>query len=81
MDYLNFEQPIADLEEQIQELEHNSNDSAESVEEARKMKQDLTNLTRDIYEKLTPWERVQVARHKDRPHTCLLYTSPSPRDS
>ena len=69
MDYLNFEQPIADLEEQIQELEHNSNDSAESVEEARKMKQDLTNLTRDIYEKLTPWERVQVARHKDRPHT------------
>ena len=69
MDYLNFEQPIADLEEQIQELEHNSNDSAKSVEEARKMKQDLTNLTRDIYEKLTPWERVQVARHKDRPHT------------
>lgn len=69
MDYLNFEQPIADLDQKIQDVEKQSDGSAESIEQIRSMKQDLSNLTRDIYANLSPWEMVQVARHKDRPHT------------
>ena len=69
MDYLEFEQPLADLDQQIHELEKKSDGSAESVEQVRNMKQDLTNLTREVYANLSPWQMVQVARHKDRPHT------------
>ncbi|MCP4098382.1 MAG: acetyl-CoA carboxylase carboxyl transferase subunit alpha, partial [Planctomycetaceae bacterium] len=69
MDYLSFEQPIADLALEIEKRETESCDSVESVEKIRNMKQSLTDLTREIYGKLTPWETVQVARHKDRPHT------------
>ena len=69
MDYLAFEQPIAELDSQIQEMEKESDGSAESVEELRGLKQQLTKMTRDVYANLTPWQMVQVARHKDRPHT------------
>ena len=69
MDYLSFEQPIADLALEIEKCETESCDSVESADKIRNMKQSLTDLTRDIYGKLTPWETVQVARHKDRPHT------------
>ena len=69
MDYLAFEQPIADLALEIEKCENESHNSVESTEKIRNMKQSLTDLTREIYGKLTPWETVQVARHKDRPHT------------
>ena len=69
MDYLEFEKPIADLAEQIAIFEKDSTETVESAEHLRKLKRDLTELTREIYSKLTPWETVQVARHKDRPHT------------
>ncbi|MGI9494884.1 MAG: acetyl-CoA carboxylase carboxyltransferase subunit alpha [Mariniblastus sp.] len=69
MDYLSFEQPIADLALEIEKCETESCNSVESAEKIRNMRQSLTDLTRDIYGKLTPWETVQVARHKDRPHT------------
>ncbi len=68
MDFLSFEQPIADLAEQIEKLE-NSTDSVETAEQIRLLKRQLIEVTRDAYSKLTPWETVQVARHKDRPHT------------
>ena len=68
MDYLNFEQPIADLEEKIAQIDAGEA-TVESAEELRKLNKQLTDLTREIYGKLTPWETVQVARHKDRPHT------------
>ena len=67
MDYLEFEKPIADLAEQIAIFEKDSTETVESAEHLRKLKRDLTELTREIYSKLTPWETVQVARHKDRP--------------
>ena len=61
MDYLPFEQPIADLALEIEKCESESSDSVESAEKIRNLKQWLTDLTRDIYGKLTPWETVQVA--------------------
>ena len=69
MDYLPFEQPIADLESEISELESTQDDTAEAVERLRQKKSELSRVTSDIYSKLTPWQTVQVARHKNRPHT------------
>ena len=68
MDYLNFEQPIADLEEKIAQIDADEA-TVESAEELRALNKQLNELTREIYGKLTPWETVQVARHKERPHT------------
>ena len=68
MDYLNFEQPIADLEEKIAQIDAGEA-TVESAEELRALNKQLNELTREIYGKLTPWETVQVARHKERPHT------------
>jgi acetyl-CoA carboxylase carboxyl transferase subunit alpha len=69
MDYLDFEKPIADLAAEIAQFEKDSTETVESAEHLRKLKRDLTELTREIYSELTPWQTVQVARHKDRPHT------------
>ncbi|MFK7770242.1 MAG: acetyl-CoA carboxylase carboxyltransferase subunit alpha [Mariniblastus sp.] len=69
MDYLDFEQPIADLEAEIKQCEDKAEETVESVEHLRALKLKLTELTREIYGKLTAWETVQVARHKNRPHT------------
>ncbi len=69
MDYLAFEQPIAELDAQVQDMEKNFSGSVESTKELRSLKQQLTKMTREVYANLTPWQMVQVARHKDRPHT------------
>lgn len=69
MDYLEFEQPVADLELELSRLEEISDDSAESVERIREMRREVTQLRKEIYSNLSPWQTVQVARHKDRPHT------------
>ncbi len=69
MDYLPFEQPIADLESEINELASRHDESAEAVETLRKKRSELTRLTRQIYSGLSPWQTVLVARHKNRPHT------------
>ncbi|MEZ6093697.1 MAG: acetyl-CoA carboxylase carboxyltransferase subunit alpha [Pirellulaceae bacterium] len=69
MDYLAFEQPIADLQTEIDELESNNDESSAKVERIRELKNQITKTTREIYEGLSPWQIVQVSRHKDRPHT------------
>ena len=69
MDYLAFEQPIADLESDIQNLAAEKNETADGSEKRRELELALRDRTREIYENLTPWQTVQVARHKDRPHT------------
>ncbi|MEM9941907.1 MAG: acetyl-CoA carboxylase carboxyltransferase subunit alpha [Planctomycetota bacterium] len=69
MDFLDFEQPMSDLEAKVLELEKANDQSAESAEKIRELKRQLTELTREIYSDLSPWQTVQVARHKDRPHT------------
>jgi acetyl-CoA carboxylase carboxyl transferase subunit alpha len=67
---LDFEQAIFDLEQRVRVLEASGAVTAESEEELRRLKRELTDTTRSIYSSLTPWQTVQVARHKDRPQTC-----------
>lgn len=73
--YLPFEEPILLIEEEIKkakEIEENSGvDTSKMVKELEKK---LKETTKDIYEKLTPWQRVQLSRHPDRPYT-LEYIS------
>ncbi|MDG1875190.1 MAG: acetyl-CoA carboxylase carboxyltransferase subunit alpha [Mariniblastus sp.] len=69
MDYLAFEDPIADLEKKITQVESAGSTTAESAEQLRALNRELTETMRTIYDDLTPWQTVQVARHKDRPHT------------
>jgi len=66
---LEFEQPIFDLEVELRNLEAEKDESAESIEQCRLLRKKISDLTRDVYSRLSPWETVQVARHKDRPHT------------
>jgi len=70
MQYLEFEQPIADLEKKIQELEQLSS-SSEGVlsKEVESLKTKVEILQKNIFENLTRWQRVQLARHPERPYT------------
>ena len=70
LDYLDFEQPIADLEEKIEELRRVSSDQDINIaDEIEKLQQKSTELTRSIFSKLTDQQIVQVARHPQRPYT------------
>ena len=64
-----FEQPILDLETQLKALEKNDSRSEAEQEQIRQLRRKWTETTREIYAGLTPWQIVQVARHKDRPYT------------
>ena len=70
MQYLEFEQPIADFEKKIQELEQLSS-SSEGVlsKEVESLKIKVESLQKNIFENLTRWQRVQLARHPERPYT------------
>src|SRR5690625_7463853 len=77
--YLDFEQPIAELEQKIQELRYVQSDSAVDIsEELNRLQQKSQTLTKNIYSKLTPWQIAMVARHPQRPYTFdyidLLFT-------
>jgi len=67
---LGFEKNIKDLEEKIAELRSIGQGSQVDLdEEIKKLQKKLKRLLRDTYSKLTPWQRVQVARHPMRPYT------------
>lgn len=70
MDYLDFEQPIQELEEQLQktkDLEKETEvDMSKTLKEIEKK---LVNTKKDIYKNLSPWQRVQLSRHPQRPYT------------
>jgi len=66
---LDFEQPLLELEARRRALEQNAQRTAEQDEELRRLKRELAETTRQVYANLTPWQTVQVARHKDRPYT------------
>jgi acetyl-CoA carboxylase carboxyl transferase subunit alpha len=70
MNYLDFEEPILQLREQLtqaQELQQTSDvDMANLVED---LESKIREVTANIYSDLTPWQRVQVSRHPDRPYT------------
>ncbi len=66
--FLDFEKPIAVLEGKIEELRHMSSDmDINIVEEISRLQKRMTREMKSTYEKLGPWEKVQVARHPDRP--------------
>src|SRR6266446_321939 len=67
--YLDFEKPIAELESKIAELRHLPNSSEVDIaEEVMRLQDKVQKQIRATYAKLTPWQRVQVARHAERPH-------------
>lgn len=68
--FLEFEQPIADLEAKIEELRFVQDDTAVDIsEEISRLTKKGHALTKDIYAKLTPWQIAHVARHPQRPYT------------
>lgn len=68
--YLEFEKPIAELEAKIAELRHlPNNGDVDIAEEVMRLQDKMQKQLRATYAKLTPWQRVQVARHAERPHT------------
>ncbi len=68
--FLDFEQPIAELEQRIEELRFVQDDSAVDIsEEIQRLGKKSQALTKEIYAKLTPWQVAQVARHPQRPYT------------
>jgi acetyl-CoA carboxylase carboxyl transferase subunit alpha len=68
--YLDFEQPIAELEAKIEELRYVGDDSEVNIgEEISKLQEKSRSLTKNIFSKLTPWQTSKLARHPMRPYT------------
>jgi acetyl-CoA carboxylase carboxyl transferase subunit alpha len=68
--FLEFEQPIAELETKIDELRYVQNESAVDIsEEIDRLSKKSLQLTKDIYASLNPWQVTQIARHPQRPYT------------
>ena len=66
---LDFEQPLLELDGRRRALEQATDRSQEQDDALRYLRRELAERTRQIYANLTPWQTVQVARHKDRPYT------------
>ena len=68
--YLDFEQPIADLDSKIDELRHLSTESGINIaEEVARLQAKSTTLTEKIFSDLSIWQKAQIARHPKRPYT------------
>jgi acetyl-CoA carboxylase carboxyl transferase subunit alpha len=71
--FLDFERPISELEGKIEELRHLSTTGEINIaDEVGRLENTANRLLRQTYARLTPWQKVQVARHPERPH-CLDY--------
>jgi acetyl-CoA carboxylase carboxyl transferase subunit alpha len=70
MNYLDFEKPIAELQEQLEKVkqvaEKSGVDVSRTIEE---IEEKIRGKRKELYNNLTPWQRVQVSRHPDRPYT------------
>jgi acetyl-CoA carboxylase carboxyl transferase subunit alpha len=67
--FLEFEKPVAELEARIEELRHLTEPGEINVaEEVARLQGRVDKILRQAYARLTPWQKVQVARHPDRPH-------------
>jgi acetyl-CoA carboxylase carboxyl transferase subunit alpha len=70
VNFLDFEQPIAELEAKIEELRHVPSGSAVNIqEEISRLQQKSEQLTQNIFANLSPWQITQLARHPQRPYT------------
>ncbi|MGA0015859.1 MAG: acetyl-CoA carboxylase carboxyltransferase subunit alpha, partial [Burkholderiaceae bacterium] len=68
--FLDFEQPIAELDKKIEELRYVQDESAVDIsDEIEQLSKKSEQLTKDIYAQLTPWQITRIARHPDRPYT------------
>src|SRR5690625_1131565 len=67
--YLEFEKPVAELENKIEELRHLSGDDELNIaEEVARLQAKAERQLKTVYAKLTPWQKCLVARHPERPH-------------
>ena len=67
---LNFEKPILELEKKIEEIRSlTSREDIDLSGEIKKLEERLKNVKHEVYRNLTPWQRVQIARHPKRPYT------------
>lgn len=67
---LDFEKPLVELETKIKELKRFSEaENVDFADEVKKLEHKLQKMQSEILEKLTPWQRCQIARHPDRPYT------------
>lgn len=79
LNFLDFEQPIAELEAKIDELRFVGDDSEVNIsEEIERLKSKSDSLTRSIFSNLSPWQVAQLARHPQRPHTLDYIAEISP---
>ncbi|WP_136479793.1 acetyl-CoA carboxylase carboxyltransferase subunit alpha [Cognatitamlana onchidii] len=70
MEYLEFELPIKELEDQLQKCKVIGEESDVDVTETcAQIEKKLKETQKELYKKLTPWQRVQLSRHPDRPYT------------
>ncbi len=68
--FLDFEQPIAELEAKIEELKHVTSESEVNMQdEIGRLQAKSRQLTHSIFASLTPWQITQLARHPHRPYT------------
>jgi acetyl-CoA carboxylase carboxyl transferase subunit alpha len=73
--FLDFERPIAELEGKIEELRHLSSENGLNIaDEVGRLAGQADRILRQTYAKLTPWQKVLVARHPERPH-CRDYVA------
>ncbi len=67
---LDFEKPIVELEKKIAEMEEYARETGVDLsDDIHRLQKKVEALRKDVYQKLTPWQRVQLARHPDRPYT------------
>ena len=70
LNFLDFEQPIAELEAKIEQLSYVGNDAEVNIaEEINRLRLKSRTLTKSIFSNLTPWQVAQLARHPQRPYT------------
>jgi len=71
MNYLDFEKPLAEIEGKAEELRAlaRANPAMDVAKEAEALDKKSDTLLKDLYKSLTPWQKCQVARHPDRPHS------------
>lgn len=67
---LDFEKPVIELEKKITEMEEYAKEAGVNLsDDINRLEKKAKSLRKDIYSKMTPWQRVQMARHPDRPYT------------
>jgi acetyl-CoA carboxylase carboxyl transferase subunit alpha len=70
MTYLDFEKPVEDLEKELQKLKDVAEKSKVDVTPSiKELEEKIAEKRKEIYQNLTPWQRVQVSRHPERPYT------------